>query len=155
MFPWNKQYPFNQQKLPDFFKKMNPNQVENYVQQVMGQVFGQDQAAGFPYQFAENHEEKQKSVPSESWYEATDRLYFKIPIPAEQAKNVKIQHNSHQLTLVNFPETGEKKSFQMPFLVRRKGTKATYQNEELELSFLKNEDLNVTEIHIPEEEIRS
>ncbi|KZZ84290.1 MULTISPECIES: hypothetical protein [Bacillaceae] len=154
MFPWNKQYPFNQQKMPDFFKSMNPNQVENYVQEVMGQVFGQDQSGGFPYQFSKNREEKQ-APPSENWYEATDRIYFKIKIPAKIAGDVKIQHNSHQLTLENFPEKGERKTFQIPFLVRRKGTKATYQDEELELSFIKNEDLNVTEIHIPEGDIRS
>ncbi|MGD6815914.1 Hsp20/alpha crystallin family protein [Metabacillus sp. 84] len=150
MFPWNKQYPFNQQKMPDFFKKMNPNQVENYVQQVMGQVFGQDQQGGFPYQFSQQGHEEKNEAPRESWYEATDKVYFKLHIPASLAKNIKIQHNSHQVTIVNFPEKGESKTFSIPHPVRRKGTKASYQNENLELSFLKNEDVHVTEISLPE-----
>ncbi|MTH51994.1 hypothetical protein GKZ89_01140 [Bacillus mangrovi] len=158
MFPWNKQNPFNQQKLPDFFSKMNPNQVENYVQQVMGQVFGQDQpSGGFPYQFGQfgQQGEEKKAPQTEDWFEATDRLYFKIPVPRKTAKDVLIQHNSHQLTLVNFPGKGEKQTFQMPHAVRRKGTKASYQDEVLELVFIKMEDSNVTEITIPDHDFKS
>lgn len=156
MFPWNSQFPFQQSKLPDYLKKMNPNDVENYVSQVMSQVFGNDLASSFP--FPKQAEEDQmdpepsSAKPRHEIFETSDHVFVKAEMAPETAKQVKIQHSSHKLFLENYPSEGHTEAIALPSLIRRKGSKAVYKQPFLEVALMKNEDNTMTEIFISENE---
>lgn len=154
MFPWNSQFPFQQSKMPDYLKKMNPNEVENYVSQVMSQVFGGDLSSSFPFPKQQENQEEESAAPkkrkkaSHEIFETTEHVFVKLDVEPETAKQMKIEHSSHRLYLQNFPEEGKSDYINLPSLVKRKGSKAVYREKVLELTLLKNEDPTLTEIGI-------
>lgn len=152
MFPWNKHFPFNNQsgQLPETFRNMNPKNVEDYIQSVMGNVFGEGFSQQFPYQGNLTAKEKQPqgNPANAELFETNDNIFVKLPATDDQAGNLRIQHNSNQLFIINYPAVGEQKKFILPCLVKRKGTKASYRNGILEIKLMKNEDLQLSEIDI-------
>jgi len=83
MFPWNKHFPFNNQtgQMPDTFKNMNPKNVEEYIQNVMGNVFGEGFSQQFPYQgnlTAKDNQPKGNPVNTEL-FETNDNIFVKLP----------------------------------------------------------------------------
>ncbi|MEK3808599.1 spore gernimation protein GerT [Metabacillus sp. SLBN-84] len=151
MFPWNKKFPFNQSdgQMPDAFKNMNPKNVEDYIQTIMGNVFGEGFQTQFPYQGNVAPAKTQQTVSRKpELFETNDHIFVKISASEEQASTLRIQHNSNQLFIMNYPENGKQEKIILPSLVRRKGTKASYKNGVLEIRLQKNEDLQMSEIDV-------
>ncbi|MGM0922794.1 MAG: spore gernimation protein GerT [Bacillota bacterium] len=155
MFPWKKNFPFNQSgQMPDTFKNMNPKNVEDYIQNVMGNVFGEGFPQQFPFQgsmagnMADNNKHTPANQGSTELFETNDHIFVKVQASEEQLENLRIQHSSNQLFILNFPSMGEQKKLVLPSLVKRKGTKASYRNGILEIKLHKNEDLQISEIEI-------
>ncbi|MED4531982.1 spore gernimation protein GerT [Metabacillus fastidiosus] len=146
MFPWNNKIPLNGNNSADFFKNMNPSEVENYIQHVMKSVFGGDFSQNFPFQ-GDLMNSKQKNDPYEI-FETSDFIYVKIPMKEELLSSVKIQHTASQLIIANYPTEGKQKKIMLPSSVKRKGTRAKYKNKLLEIRLLRNEDHHFSEIPI-------
>ncbi|MBD1379027.1 spore gernimation protein GerT [Metabacillus arenae] len=154
MFPWNKGFPFHKMKIPDQFKDLEPNQVEEYVQDVMKNVFGNQYPFQFPFQGEiqpNSKNDRQSKKYQIECFETSEYIYVKIPLEREKLAGLKIQHTSHQLIIHNYPEEGETEKVSLPSLVKRKGTKTHYKDSLLEIKLIKNEDHYISEVVINDE----
>lgn len=136
MFPWDKQFPFNQSGFSKHINKMNPKEVENYIQHVMTNVFGGDFIQGFPFQGEFPKKESNNNVIPDI-FETSDFVYVKLPTVNSDRKNIKIQHTNHQLIVMNYPKDSEQTKYMLPSPVRRKGTRARYIEDFIEIQFIK------------------
>ena len=156
MFPWNL-FPFNKD-MKNMMQQMKPEEMEKYVQNIMGQMFpqkvqGMTNPANFmqgthPFhtQTAENSKEFQSSV-----YETHDYVYVRVPIKKEEwLKEMKLYHTSNQMIIEHIPEFDDKHTIVLPALVKRKGSRASFKDGMLEIKIPKNVDLQFTEIDIDE-----
>jgi HSP20 family protein len=151
MFPWNKQFPFEQTGFTQHLNKMNPKEVENYIQSVMKNVFGGDFSQSFPFQGEiPQHEIKGNSSKQTQpeIFETNDYVYVKLPISKEDVCNIKIQHTNTQLFVNNYPEQSEQAKYILPSPVKRKGTNARYVEGYLEIQFLRQHDYRISEVDI-------
>ncbi|KAF1679948.1 spore gernimation protein GerT [Bacillus sp. SKDU12] len=153
MFEWNKYFPFQNQFSKDALKKADPKEVETYVNRVMESVFGSDYAAQFPFRDPlpkkEQHDKPEpEPKPDIDIFETADHVFIKVPINEDQLEQMRIKHTSHELWLDDFPHTGQQKKIPLPCLVKRKGTKAVYKDDLLEVMFQKQQDYNMSEVEI-------
>lgn len=151
MFPWNKQFPFDQSGFTQHFNKMNPKEVENYIQTVMKNVFGGDFSQGFPFQGEPSQNDnrvKSSKPPKPEIFETNDYVYVKLPVEMDDVENIKIQHTNHQLIVNNYPKQSEQNKFMLPSPVKRKGTRARYVEGYLEIQFLRLHDHTISEVDI-------
>lgn len=149
MFPWNNKMPFNEINSPDSLKNMNPNEVEKYIQHVMKSVFGGDFSQTFPFQGdLNNYTNHTPKINKHEIFETSDFIYVKIPVEETLLPLLKIQHTSSQLIIINYPAEGEQKTIMLPSPVKRKGTKAIYRGNMLEIRLIRNEDHHFSEIPI-------
>jgi HSP20 family molecular chaperone IbpA len=151
MFPWNKQFPFDQSGFTQHFNKMNPKEVENYIQTVMKNVFGGDFSQGFPFQGEPSQNDNRvisSKPPKPEIFETNDYVYVKLPVEMDDVENIKIQHTNHQLIVNNYPKQSEQNKFMLPSPVKRKGTRARYVEGYLEIQFLRLHDHTISEVDI-------
>lgn len=147
MFPWNKQFPFDQSGFTKHLNKMNPKEVENYIQNVMKNVFSGDFTQNFPFQGQitnnENHEKPKPEI-----FETNDYVYVKLPLNDTDYRKIKLQHTNHQLIVTNYPKELDQSKYMLPCPVKRKGTKARYFDDFIEMQFLKLSESSISEIDI-------
>ncbi|BBP90115.1 hypothetical protein BsIDN1_37330 [Bacillus safensis] len=92
---------------------------------------------------------KKEKEPEVEVFETTDHVFVKIEIARPNTEKVKIKHTANLLFIDHFPEEGTQKKVVLPAAVKRKGTKASYQDGILEIMFLKHDDPGISEIDIP------
>jgi len=161
MFPWNML--FSKNKQTDFTNKMNPNDVQSFINQLFSQVIpenmqqmmNQKQADGFPsFQGMEQAaKEQQQQKPSNSLqatvFETHTDVYVRIPIKdPSSVKQMKIYHTSNQSIVEGIPEPGDRHVITLPATVKKKGASAHYKDETLEIKLQKNNDLQYSEIDV-------
>ncbi|WP_226666665.1 Hsp20/alpha crystallin family protein [Metabacillus litoralis] len=147
MFPWNKQFPFDQTGFTKNLNKMNPKEVENYIQSVMKNVFGGDLSQSFPFQGDLSPNEKVQT-PKPEIFETNEYVYVKLNISKNHDNDIKVQHTNHQLIIKNYPKQGEVSKYMLPAPVKRKGTKARYIDNYLEIQLVKLTENSISEIDI-------
>ncbi|MDQ0155075.1 Hsp20/alpha crystallin family protein [Robertmurraya andreesenii] len=155
MFPWGFS-PFNQ----DMFKKlqkMKPQEIEKYVYDMMGKMFPPEMNGmnfGMTPPIMETSPPQNEESPPEidaRVFETHDDVFVIIPIKDKDSlKDIKIAHTSNQLIIRHMPDWEDKHTITLPAIVRKKGTKATYQDGTLEIRLQKNIDLQFSEIDINE-----
>lgn len=151
MFPWNKQFPFDQSGFTQHFNKMNPKEVESYIQTVMKNVFGDNFLQNFPFQgelSKQANNEKSTHQPKAEIFETNDFIYVKLPISNDEVENISIQHTNNQLIVNNYPNASEQNKYMLPSPVKRKGTKARYVEGFLEIQFIRLQEHNISEVDI-------
>ncbi|MDQ0228908.1 Hsp20/alpha crystallin family protein [Metabacillus malikii] len=152
MFPWNNQFPFNQSNFTKQFQKMNPKEVEQYIEDIMKNIFGSEPSNKFPFHNeVDNERTKTQELSEFDIYETTDYLYVKIGIPKEKIESIKVQHSSHQLFIHSDTDENEKTTYMLPSPVAKKGTKAHYENGILEIQLTKLHEHTISEISILKE----
>ncbi|GLF91531.1 spore germination protein GerT [Bacillus safensis] len=156
MFDWNRLFPFQKQFSKEALKNSDPKDVEQYVNQVMESVFGSNYPAQFPFQdpLSQNQKTRETDVkkekdPEVEVFETTDHVFVKIELARPNTEKVKIKHTANLLFIDHFPEEDTQKKVVLPAAVKRKGTKASYQDGILEIMFLKHDDPGISEIDIP------
>lgn len=149
VFDWQRFFPFQQQFSKDGVRNADPKDVEHYISQVMKSVFGPGYTAQFPFRdpLAKETPAADETEPIDM-FETTSHVFVKIPLTRDQLNPLKIKHTSQTLIIENYPEAGRQKKVILPSLVRKKGTKAVFQDGILEVMFLKNEDFSLSEVEI-------
>ncbi|WP_353855526.1 spore gernimation protein GerT [Bacillus sp. Bos-x628] len=152
MFDWNRLFPFQKQFSKEILKNSDPKDVEQYVNQVMESVFGSNYPAQFPFQDPLSQNKKTSETekePNVEVFETTDHVFVKIELDRPNTEKIKIKHTANLLFIDHFPEENAQKKIVLPATVKRKGTKASYQDGILEIMFLKHDDPGISEIDIP------
>lgn len=147
---------------------MNPEEINQYVQNIMEQMgsmfhpaanqylnpqdlmkyFHAAEHGNPPYPYTATAKESDLKY---SVYETHDYIFVRIQIEQEEwLQQIKLYHTSHLLIIENIPKTGDKHSIPLPALVKKKGTSATYKEQTLEVKIPKNIDMQFSEIDIIE-----
>lgn len=155
MFPWSFS-PFNKDTMKKL-QQMRPEEVEKYVNDMMGKMFPPDmQKMDFsggvnPFNIQSSPTEKEENSLHASVFETHDNIFVMIPIKDENwLQEMKLFHTSNQLIIQHIPEPEDKHTITLPAIVRKKGSKASYQDGSLEVRFFKNVDMQYSEIDISE-----
>jgi hypothetical protein len=156
MFPWNL-FPFNKD-MKENMQKMKPEEINNYVQDIIGKVMPgnfrgmmnpQDLFNGF--QPASTPSTLSPGVLNSTAFETHDFVYVRIPIKDEEwVKMIRIYHTSNQLIVENIPQPEDKHIITLPAIVKKKGAIAHYKDSVLEVKIPKNVDMQFSQIDVTE-----
>ncbi|MBA4537974.1 Hsp20/alpha crystallin family protein [Bacillus aquiflavi] len=159
MFPWNSLFPFNKD-MQKMMQKMKPEDIEKYIEDMMQKMFPSNpQGAmnpteimnrGHPLFQGENAQPP--SIPlNASVFETHEDVFVRVPIKnKELLKQIRIYHTSNQLILEHIPNMEDKHTITLPALVKKKGARAQYKDEMLEIKISKNIDMQYSEVDVSE-----
>lgn len=160
MFPWNL-FQFNKE-MQSKLKQMNPNEINQYIQNMMDKMFtssfphkmsNQDMMKNFDLfnSFQEPGSTENTQNLKYSIFETHENIFVRIQIETEEwLKDLKLYHTSSQLMIEHIPTIEDKHLIALPSLVKRKGTTAHYKDGILEVSIVKNNDMQYSEVNITE-----
>lgn len=155
MFPWN-MFPFNKD-MKDAMQKMNPAEIDKYVQDIIGKVLPQNLRGMMNPQEMFNgfqspvSDQPAAGVFNSSAFETHDYVYVRVPIKNEEwIKKLKLYHTSNQLILEDIPEHGDKQTITLPAIVKKKGAAANFKDGILEVKIPKNIDMQFSQIDVTE-----
>jgi HSP20 family molecular chaperone IbpA len=156
LFPWNI-FPFDKD-MKDKLTKMKPDEVNNYVQDIMGKIMPANMKGVmntpemFPsLQSSESPVNSTRGVLNPAVFETHDFVYVRIPISKEEwVKQLRIYHTSNQLIVEQIPHHEDKHTITLPAIVKKKGATATYKDSMLEIKIPKNVDLQYSQIDVTE-----
>ncbi|MFL6562527.1 hypothetical protein QF028_001294 [Neobacillus sp. B4I6] len=156
LFPWDK-FPFDND-LKDKITKMKPEEINNYVQDLMGKIMPanmkgvmnpQEMFKGF--QSSVSPQEPTRSILNSTAFETHDFVYVRIPIKKEEwIKQLRIFHTSNQLIVEHIPQHEDKHTIILPAIVKKKGATATFKDYMLEVKIPKNVDMQFSQIDVTE-----
>lgn len=155
MFPWDFP-PFNKDTLKNL-QRMRPDEVEKYVNEVVGRMFPpemQQMSFGMGANSSKVQPDQKKETQNRlhaNVFETHDYVYVQIPITNEKwLEELKMYHTSNQLIIEHIPEWENKQIITLPAIVRKKGAKASFRDGTLEIKLLKNMDMQYSEINVTE-----
>ncbi|MGJ7909547.1 Hsp20/alpha crystallin family protein [Neobacillus sp. LXY-1] len=156
MFPWN-MFPFNKE-IRDSLQKMNPGEIDKYVQDIIGKVMPnnmggmmnpQDMFSNFTSSTAQRS--SQTETLNSSAFETHDYVFVRIPLKDEEwVKKLRLYHTSNQLIIERVPEDDDKHTITLPAIVKKKGAIANYKDGILEIKIPKNVDMQFSQIDVTE-----
>ncbi|QPC46565.1 Hsp20/alpha crystallin family protein [Mangrovibacillus cuniculi] len=147
MFPWKSLFPFQQKEIGGLLKPFNPNDVEQYIQSMMGKAmqgnFGQsDSSSGV--KASDGHHDNIEV------FETHEHVFVKVKKSEEDMKDLRVFHTSNQAILSSKEREEEQTIITLPSLVHRKGCIAKYRDGLLVLTFTKQDDMQFSEVDIRE-----
>ncbi|MBT2662486.1 Hsp20/alpha crystallin family protein [Bacillus sp. ISL-45] len=155
MFPWNL-LPFDRNTQKKFLE-MKPDEIENYVQQMMGKML-QPNMQGMlkPEEWLKGMQQQPPSEPAKpntglkaEMFETHDFVFVRIPLKDEDLlKQMKLFYTSNQVIIEHIPDLSDKHTLVLPATVKRKGAAANYRDGVLELRLQKIVDMQYAEIDI-------
>ncbi len=156
MFPWNI-FPFNKD-MKDTMKKMKPEEIDNFIQDIMGKVMPanmrgmmnpQDMFGGF--QSSVGQPQSPTDLLNSTAFETHDFVFVRIPIKNEEwIKQIRIYHTTNQLIVEHVPQQEDKHTITLPAIVKKKGATANFKDSMLEVKIPKNIDMQYSEIDVTE-----
>lgn len=156
MFPWNL-FPFNKE-MKNQMQQMKPEEINKYVQNLMGQMFPQNMhgmpgSQGFMNGFNTEAASKQANPAAlnSSVFETHEFVFVRVPIKKEEwLREMRLYHTSNQMIIEHIPEKEDKHIITLPAIVKRKGSTAHFKDGFLEIKIPKNVDLQYSEIDVTE-----
>lgn len=155
MFPWNL-LPFDRNTQKKFLE-MKPDEIENYVQQMMGKMLQpnmqgmfkpEEWLKGMQQQNAPDRATANSGLNSEM-FETHDFVFVRVPLKDEALlKQMKLFYTSNQVIVEHIPDLSDKHTLVLPATVKRKGAAANYRDGVLELRLQKIADMQYAEIDI-------
>lgn len=141
-------------------QNMKPDDVNEYVHNLMGKMFSQQMNGNGMPNFNDFHgrpadgntQQAQAASPLQtSVFETHEHVYVRTVIKDEDwLQAMKLYHTSNIMMIERIPQAEDKHTIVLPALVRRKGSKAQYQDGVLEIKLQKNDDSQLSEIDVPE-----
>lgn len=165
MFPWNF-FPFDHKKMKDKMLQMNPEELNQWIQETMGNMHkmfqssqqGSDMNSFDMMKMFRPDQGVNNSTPSQkdsafhyTVYETHHDIFVRITIKNEEwLKRVKLYHTAQHMIVQHIPEEGTKHKIPLPALAKRKGTTAQYKDQVLEVRIPKHEHTQYSEVDITE-----
>ncbi|WML60090.1 Hsp20/alpha crystallin family protein [Neobacillus sp. PS2-9] len=156
MFPWNI-FPFNKD-MKDKMQKMKPEEIDNYVQDLLGKIMPSNMRGGMNpqdffsgFQSPVSHQQSATGGLNSTAFETHDFVFVRIPIKHDEwIKNLRIYHTTNQLIVEHIPQHDDKHVITLPAIVRKKGATANYKDNMLEVKIPKNIDMQYSQIDVTE-----
>ncbi|WP_413309420.1 Hsp20/alpha crystallin family protein [Bacillus sp. 1P10SD] len=154
MFPWNI-FPFNKD-MKDKMQKMKPEEIDNYVQDLLGKIMPSNMRGMNPQDFFSGVQSSVQQPTAtgglnSTAFETHDFVFVRIPIKNDEwIKNLRIYHTSNQLIVEHIPQHEDKHVITLPAIVKKKGATANYKDNMLEVKIPKNIDMQYSQIDVTE-----
>ncbi|MEH7158698.1 Hsp20/alpha crystallin family protein [Neobacillus drentensis] len=137
-------------------KKMKPEEINNYVQDVLGKIMPGNMKAGMnPMDMFQGFQPMGSPPVSTSdkldstAFETHDFVYVRMFIKKEEwVKHLRIYHTTNQLIVEHIPQREDKHTITLPAIVKKKGASATLKDGVLEVKLPKNIDMQYSEIEL-------
>lgn len=144
--------------MKDKMTKMKPEEINNYVQDIMGKIMPVNKQGGLNPQemFQSFHpsvapQDSTREILNSTAFETHDFVYVRIPIKKEEwIKQLRIYYTSNQLIVEHIPLLEDKHTITLPAIVKKKGATATFKDSMLEVKIPKNVDLQFSQIDVTE-----
>jgi len=143
--------------MKDSFKKMKPDEIDTYVQDLMGKIMPTNMRGMMnPQELFSNFQptaphQPQASLLNSTAFETHDFVFVRIPFKQEAwIKQIRIYHTTNQLIVEHIPEQDDKHTITLPAIVKKKGATANYKDGMLEVKIPKNVDMQFSEIDVTE-----
>lgn len=154
LFPWNI-FPFDKD-IKEKMNKMKPEEINNYVQDVLGKIMPGNMKAGMnPTEMFKGFQSSVSPPVSTSEnlystaFETHDFVFVRILIKKDEwVKQLRIYHTTNQLIVEHLPDHDDKHTITLPAIVKKKGAIATFKDGVLEVKLPKNIDMQYTEIDV-------
>ncbi|WP_342351986.1 Hsp20/alpha crystallin family protein [Neobacillus soli] len=150
MFPFNKD-------MKDSMSKMKPDQIENFVQDLMGKVMpGNMRGMMNPQEMftgsqSSPPQQQTTGILNSTAFETHDFVFVRIPIKNDEwVRQLRIYHTSNQLIVEHIPQPEDKHTITLPAIVKKKGASANYKDSMLEVKIPKNVDMQFSQIDVTE-----
>jgi HSP20 family molecular chaperone IbpA len=157
MFPWS-MFPFINKDMKDTLQKIKPEQIDSYVQDMLGKIMPgnmrgmmnpQDMFKGF--QSPVSQEQSTSEILNSTAFETHDFVFIRIPIKKEEwIKQLRVYHTSNQLIVEHIPQHDDKHTITLPAIVKKKGASANFKDGVLEIKIPKNIDMQYSQIDVTE-----
>ncbi|MDR6122748.1 hypothetical protein QFZ87_002345 [Bacillus sp. SLBN-46] len=154
MFPWNI-FPINKD-MKDKMQKMKPEEIDNYVQDLLGKIMPSNMRGMNPQDFFSGVQSSVQQPAAtgglnSTAFETHDFVFVRIPIKHDEwIKNLRIYHTTNQLIVEHIPQHDDKHVITLPAIVRKKGATANYKDNMLEVKIPKNIDMQYSQIDVTE-----
>lgn len=136
---------------------MKPDEIENYVQQMMGKML-QPNMKGMlkPEEWLKGMQQQNSPEATKpttglnaEMFETHDFVFVRVPLKDEAlVKQMKLFYTSNQVIIEHIPDISDKHTLVLPATVKRKGAAANYKDGVLELRLHKIVDMQYAEIDI-------
>lgn len=147
--------------MKDTMQKMKPEEINNYVQDLIGKMLPggmrgmmnpQEMFNGFNgFQGQSSHPSGSTGSLNSTAFETHDHVFIRIPLKQEEwLKKLRLYHTSNQLILEHVPEHEDKHVITLPAIVRKKGAAANFKDGILEVKIPKNIDMQFSQIDVTE-----
>lgn len=135
---------------------MKPEEIEKYVQQMMGKMFQSNNNGMVKPDDWIKKMKKETSDPlntsnslNAAIFETHDFIFIRVPLKDERwMKQMKLFFTSNQVIIEHIPELTDKHTLILPSTVKRRGAAAAQRDGVLELKLAKKLDLQFSEIDI-------
>jgi len=144
--------------MKDTLQKLKPEEIDNYVQDIMGKIMPanmrgmmnpQDMFNGF--QSTGSQQQQTTGILNSTAFETHDFVFVRIPIKSEEwIKQIRIYHTSNQLIVEHIPQQEDKHTITLPAIVKKKGATANFKDSMLEVKIPKNVDMQFSQIDVTE-----
>jgi HSP20 family molecular chaperone IbpA len=139
-------------------QQMKPEEINQYVQDMMGKMFGAHSSGMFnPQDLMKHAQSTQNPNPQKesslitSVFETHDYVFVRITINNEEwLKQLRIYHTSNTMIIEHIPELTDKHTLILPAIVKKKGASARFKDGMLEVRVPKNTDMQFSEIEVTE-----
>jgi hypothetical protein len=156
VLPWNI-FPFDKD-MKDKMTKMKPEEINNYVQELMGKFMPANMKGMMnPQDLFQNLQpsgpslDSTKGILNSTVFETHDFVYARIPLKQDEwVKQLRLYYTSNQLIVEHIPLPEDKHTITLPAIVKKKGATATLKDSMLEVKIPKNVDLQFSQIDVTE-----
>ncbi|WP_142752233.1 Hsp20/alpha crystallin family protein [Neobacillus piezotolerans] len=133
-------------------KDMKPDAIEKYIRDAIEAYLPKGTENAF--HFSREEPDGQTTVPAASTqsqasiFVTHDYVYARLPISEGNEENIRLYHTSNQLIIENLPGQGEKLSYDLPAVVKKKGATASVRDGILEIKLIRAIDVQLSEINL-------
>ncbi|MDX5474564.1 MAG: Hsp20/alpha crystallin family protein [Bacillaceae bacterium] len=158
MFPWNKMFPF-----PKDYMKDSPIFKQSEVENMMNKAMKNNFQSGSPLMnstdfFEQSFEllnkvqaskKKKKAGFQPNVFETHDEVFVRFPVENEQQLlSMNTYHTTTTCVIENIPNNGNKHTVNLPCVVKKVGSRASFKEGVLEIRIPKEQNIPITKIPI-------
>ena len=156
MFPW-KFFPFDE-NIKKMLNQIKPGEIDKYTQEMIGKMMpsnvkstiNQDDILKGAFS-ATNQPNSTKIHPALQYsvFETHEHVFIRLKIENEEwLKKMKLYHTANLMIIEHIPHRKDKHTITLPAIVKKKGAKANFRDDTLEIRINKSGDMQYSEIEL-------
>lgn len=155
MFPW-KFFPIDE-NIKKMMNQLKPGEIDKYTKEMIGKMMpthlnsamNQDDLLKGVFSGSNPNSSPTHPTLQYSVFETHEHVFVRVNIQNEKwLKKMKLYHTSNLMIIEHIPNHKDKHTITLPAIVKKKGAKANYRDDTLEIRINKSEDMQYSEIEV-------